>query len=203
MNNTDNNLLTHEEPIQHHRKLWHAIIAGFGCGIPTMIVIFSLFCTVAVFAVFYLFGINEALLTRYQQMPPDDILHGLTVILIILLSVSLVFAIIAAILVGRTAYRHSATPRATSRLFTSIFAGIGFTLIFSVIMFVVGFIGGVILMIFLGGTDSFFNILILIVPFGSIVVAIPGGLLVSILVFRKLLQKEEAIANANVQGLSS
>ena len=203
MNNTDNNLLTHEGPIQHHRKLWHAIIAGFGCGIPTMIVIFSLFCTAAVFAVFYLFGTNEALLTRYQQMPPDDILRDITVILIILLSVSLVFAIIAAILVGRTAYRHSATPRATSRLFTSIFAGIGFTLIFSVIVFVAGFIGGVILMFSLGGRDSFFGILTLIIPLGSIVVAIPGGLLGAILVFRKLLQKEAVNTNANAQGLSS
>lgn len=193
MNNIENNLQTREAPVQHEKKPWHAVIAGFGCGIPTLVIIFL----ITSFAVLFFLATNEAQLTKWSQMNREDALHSLNVFISIVSSMSILLAMNVAFFVGRTAYHHSHTPQATPRLLKSIFAGIGFGLLSSVI----GFLGGVVLEIptFFPIDYSFgesaFGLMILIPVIVSILGAILGSIFGAGIVFRRLLQKEIAIIN--------
>jgi len=173
MNSSNPTLSVNKISVQR-RKSWHAIVAGLGCGIPTLIASFLSFYAVAFFTAFIYFGNNEENLSVFERISADEILRGLTASFFIVLSVSIVLGVATAIIGGRTAYRHSVTPHAKSRLLKSLFTGIGL----SVILFIPGFISGWFLAAPLFPTESFgesvFSLMILISTLVSIILTLSG-----------------------------
>ncbi len=186
--------LSNQASEQPRKKLWHGILFGLGCGTSTMAV--SFICLFAI-ALFYAFTNSSEISSILGDMTNNEIRQNTIGAFALIVGGSLAIALIAGFLGGIAVYRHSSDANATRRLFISISIGFGF----GSLLFIIGFLSGVVFedyiftplgMSFGEGTFSFY-VLFPIIP--GALLAFFGGLLGTILVFRRLLPKSKTVVS--------